>query len=156
MSRMHSMRHSHCGARGHLQRLSSGRSAHDILSFLFSWHSCTFVQLVRPTDIALRATARYGLCFLISLLTKETLIYVIQVVMIEDRRSWSAMNTTQLSTPAFWNLIFVRLIVCRSIAMQTVADRVSDGVGGSFCFGDSFTYGRLWMDRTHQRTWCNA
>lgn len=132
----------------------AGRHTTSCHSFFLGTHALSSSSYVR--QISRCGRPRVTDCFLISLLTKETLIYVIQVVMIEDRRSWSAMNTTQLSTPAFWNLIFVRLIVCRSIAMQTVADRVSDGVGGSFCFGDSFTYGRLWMDRTHQRTWCNA
>lgn len=119
----------------------------------FSLHSSSYVQLARPTDIAPRATARYGLRFLISLLTMETLIHIMHVVAIKDTRAWSGMTPAQLSMLGFWNLIFVWLKVCHSISVQTTADQVS---GSCFCLGDSFAYGRLWMGWTRPRTWCAA
>jgi D-alanyl-lipoteichoic acid acyltransferase DltB (MBOAT superfamily) len=79
------------------------------------WGSCFCIQLTRPADIAPRATARYALRFLISLLTMETLIHVMHVVAIKDARAWSGMTPAQLSMLGFWNLIFVWLKVCRAI-----------------------------------------
>jgi len=66
-------------------------------------------QPARPTDIAPRATARYALRFLISLLTMETLIHIMHVIAIKDARAWSGMTPAQLSMLGFWNLIFVWL-----------------------------------------------
>ena len=77
--------------------------------------SRSYIQLARPLDVAPRATARYALRFLISLLTMETLIHIIHVVAIKDARAWSGMTPAQLSMLGFWNLIFVWLKVCRII-----------------------------------------
>lgn len=62
-------------------------------------------------DITPRATARYALRFLISLLTMEALIHVMHVVAIKDAHAWSGMTPAQLSILGFWNLIFVWLKV---------------------------------------------
>ena len=46
--------------------------------------------------------ARYALRFLILLLTMETLIHVMHVVVIKDARALSAMTPAQLSMLGFW------------------------------------------------------
>ncbi|KAK6906198.1 hypothetical protein I203_100183 [Kwoniella mangroviensis CBS 8507] len=66
-------------------------------------------QIRNPTSIPTKSKISYGIRFLFSILTMESVLHTMYVVAIKDTKAWQGDSPAEMSMIGFWNLVVVWL-----------------------------------------------
>nr|XP_019049776.1 glycerol transporter [Kwoniella bestiolae CBS 10118]OCF28706.1 glycerol transporter [Kwoniella bestiolae CBS 10118] len=66
-------------------------------------------QIRNPTTISTKEKISYGVRFLFSILTMESVLHTMYVVAIKDTKAWQGDSPAEMSMIGFWNLVVVWL-----------------------------------------------
>ncbi|SPO24530.1 probable GUP1 - Multimembrane-spanning protein essential for proton symport of glycerol [Ustilago trichophora] len=104
-------------------------------------------QVRRPCRIEMGTVVRYGLRFIISLMTMELILHFIYVNAIKDAKAWVGASPLELSMIGFWNLIIVwlkLLIPWRFFRLWAMADGVEAPENMVRCMANNYSTLGFW------------
>ncbi|CDU26277.1 probable GUP1-Multimembrane-spanning protein essential for proton symport of glycerol [Sporisorium scitamineum] len=104
-------------------------------------------QLRRPCRIERGTVVRYGVRFVVSLLTMELILHFIYVNAIKDSKAWVGATPLELSMIGFWNLIIVwlkLLIPWRFFRLWAMADGVEAPENMVRCMANNYSTLGFW------------
>ena len=104
-------------------------------------------QLRRPCRIETSTVIRYGIRFIVSLMTMELILHFIYVNAIKDAKAWVGATPLELSMIGFWNLIIVwlkLLIPWRFFRLWAMADGVEAPENMVRCMANNYSTLGFW------------